>query len=188
MHRISRSCWGSVPMPIRALQSPTKAMPARPTGRQRARAASSRSFRTRPTRRTSQPSSRKPSIEAEPASSRLSESSSASSASPYAAKRQSGTSRPSSLSPQHSSWSNPSTPPRSLGSSQESNHGLGGADLSPQPSRSISAIEFWSSVYRGGRPVAGRQISPSCARAQHPEDVVRHAAVVHARHVPHRGR
>jgi hypothetical protein len=70
------------------------------------------SSRTRAMRSISPHGSRGPSTEAAPASSKPLESSNASSVSPYAARRQSGTSPPSSPWQQASSWSNPSTPPR----------------------------------------------------------------------------
>ena len=111
MRRTFPSCSGSAPMSIRVRPSATRVTPARQIGRRRVHAASSRSSRTRPTRRARRASSQRPSTEGALVSSRPSESSSVSSASPYDAKRRSGTSHPSSHSRQVSSWSNPSTPP-----------------------------------------------------------------------------
>ena len=78
----------------------------------RVNAASFPSSRPRRARRTGPPSSPERSTGGVPASSRPSASSNASSASPYAARRQSETLLPSSRSSQASSWPNPSTRPK----------------------------------------------------------------------------
>src|SRR5690606_29625379 len=112
MRRTLPSCSGSAPTSIHARPSATKATPARPTAKPHAIAASFPSSRPRRTRRTGPPSSPERSTGGVPASSRPSASSNASSASPYAARRQSETLLPSSRSSQASSWPNPSTRPR----------------------------------------------------------------------------
>jgi len=112
MRRPFPSCSGSAPTSIHARPSATKATPARPTAKPHAIAASFPSSRPRRTRRTGPPSSPERSTGGVPASSRPSASSNASSASPYAARRQSETLLPSSRSSQASSWPNPSTRPR----------------------------------------------------------------------------
>lgn len=111
MRRTFPSCSGSAPTSIHARPSATKATPARPTAKPHAIAASFPSSRPRRTRRTGPPSSPERSTGGVPASSRPSASSNASSASPYAARRQSETLLPSSRSSQASSWPNPSTRP-----------------------------------------------------------------------------
>lgn len=111
MRRTFPSCSGSAPISIHARPSATKATPARPTAKPHAIAASFPSSRPRRTRRTGPPSSPERSTGGVPASSRPSASSNASSASPYAARRQSETLLPSSRSSQASSWPNPSTRP-----------------------------------------------------------------------------
>ncbi|SMG52634.1 hypothetical protein SAMN02746000_03366 [Paracoccus sp. J56] len=115
MRRTFPSCSGSAPTSIHARPSATKATPARPTAKPHAIAASFPSSRPRRTRRTGPPSSPERSTGGVPASSRPSASSNASSASPYAARRQSETLLPSSRSSQASSWPNPSTRPRFSG-------------------------------------------------------------------------
>jgi len=77
----------------------------------RAHAVSSRLSRVRPTNGASWASLQKPSTKAAHASSRRSAGSNTSSGSRYAARRQSGTSHPSSHSQPLSPWSNPSTRP-----------------------------------------------------------------------------
>src|SRR5690606_13529748 len=111
MHRISRSCSGSAPMSIPGRPLPTRVTPARPTDKRRAHGASSPLFRERPTKRASRASSQRPSTKGVRVSSRRSESSSASSVSPYDARRRGATSHPSSHSQPVSPWSNPSTQP-----------------------------------------------------------------------------
>src|SRR5690606_29453338 len=69
-------------------------------------------FRERPTKRASRASSQRPSTKGVRVSSRRSESSSASSVSPYDARRRGATSHPSSHSQPVSPWSNPSTQPK----------------------------------------------------------------------------
>jgi len=122
MRRSFPSCSGSAPTSIRARRSATRAMPARPTAKSHAIAASFPSSRPRRTRRTGPPSSPGRFIGGVPVSSRPSASSSASSASPYAARRQSETSLPSSLSSQALSWPNPSTRPRPVGARSVGRH------------------------------------------------------------------
>lgn len=114
MRRTFPSCSGSAPTSIHARPSATKATPARPTAKPHAIAASFPSSRPRRTRRTGPPSSPERSTGGVPASSRPSASSNASSASPYAARRQSETLLPSSRSSQASSWPNPSTRPNNM--------------------------------------------------------------------------
>src|SRR5690606_2758540 len=94
---------------------PTRVTPARPTDKRRAHGASSPLFRERPTKRASRASSQRPSTKGVRVSSRRSESSSASSVSPYDARRRSATSHPSSHSQPVSPWSNPSTQPKKTG-------------------------------------------------------------------------
>jgi hypothetical protein len=77
----------------------TKATPTKPITKRQGRAASPRSSRTGPTKKTSQPSSREPSTRQGLASSRAAAGASASSASPSDAKRPNETSNPSSASP-----------------------------------------------------------------------------------------
>ncbi len=114
MRRTFPSCSDLDPTSIRARQSAIKVTPARPIGKRRGIAALFPSSRTRPMKRRSLPSSPTRFTRAVPASSRPSERSNASSASRYAARKQSAISLLSSLSPPASSWSNPSTPPRRL--------------------------------------------------------------------------
>src|SRR5690606_22141070 len=105
----------------------TRVTPARPTDKRRAHGASSPLFRERPTKRASRASSQRPSTKGVRVSSRRSESSSASSVSPYDARRRGATSHPSSHSQPVSPWSNPSTQPSVLSirdTSEQGDHNM----------------------------------------------------------------